>query len=35
MGLSLCKQIMLLHKGDIQVHSIQNKGAIFTQIFNS
>jgi len=34
-GLSLCKQIMLLHKGDIQVHSVSGKGSIFTLYFNS
>ena len=32
-GLSLCKQIMLTHKGSIQVHSIQNEGTVFTLIF--
>jgi signal transduction histidine kinase len=34
-GPSLCKQIMLLHKGDIQVHSISGKGSIFTLYFNN
>lgn len=28
-GLSLCKQIMMLHKGNIQVHSVQGKGTSF------
>jgi two-component system nitrogen regulation sensor histidine kinase NtrY len=28
-GLSLCKQIMLLHKGNIQVQSTEGKGATF------
>ncbi|MEO8719461.1 MAG: HAMP domain-containing sensor histidine kinase [Ginsengibacter sp.] len=32
-GLSLCKQIMMLHKGNITVHSIQNEGSIFTLHF--
>jgi signal transduction histidine kinase len=32
-GLSLCKQIMLLHKGNIQVHSILGEGTIFELIF--
>jgi signal transduction histidine kinase len=34
-GLSICKQIMLLHNGDIQVHSIPHKGTIFTLLFNA
>lgn len=29
-GLSLCKQIVLLHGGNIDVHSIENKGTVFT-----
>src|SRR5436190_18901694 len=28
-GLSLCKQIMLLHKGNIQVQSTEGKGSSF------
>jgi signal transduction histidine kinase len=28
-GLSLCKQIMLLHKGNIQVQSVAEKGSVF------
>ena len=32
-GLSLSKQIMLLHKGSIQVNSIENEGSIFTLEF--
>lgn len=33
-GLSLCKQIMLLHKGSIQVQSTENKGSAFLMLFN-
>ncbi len=29
-GLSLCKQIALLHGGNIEVHSIEHKGTAFT-----
>ncbi|APZ45133.1 ATP-binding protein [Polaribacter reichenbachii] len=32
-GLSLCKQIMLLHKGKILVNSIENEGTVFSLIF--
>jgi nitrogen fixation/metabolism regulation signal transduction histidine kinase len=32
-GLSLCKQIMMVHKGSIQVHSILEKGTVFTLSF--
>lgn len=32
-GLSLCKQIMMLHKGNIMVHSIPDKGSVFTLQF--
>lgn len=32
-GLSLCKQIMLLHKGKITVKSIENEGSVFSLIF--
>ena len=28
-GLSLCKQIMLLHKGNIQVQSVTGEGTVF------
>ena len=34
-GLSLCKQIMLLHKGNIQVQSSEGKGAAFILQFAS
>ncbi len=29
-GLSLCKQIVMLHKGNIQVQSIEGKGSVFS-----
>jgi two-component system nitrogen regulation sensor histidine kinase NtrY len=29
-GLSLCQQILLLHKGSIQVQSVENEGSAFT-----
>ncbi|MBS1916763.1 MAG: HAMP domain-containing histidine kinase [Bacteroidetes bacterium] len=32
-GLSLCKQIMMLHKGNIQVQSVENEGTAFTLSF--
>jgi len=32
-GLSLSKQIMMLHKGNIQVHSIQGEGTAFSLLF--
>jgi two-component system, NtrC family, nitrogen regulation sensor histidine kinase NtrY len=32
-GLSLCKQIMMLHKGTIQVHSVEGEGTAFTLTF--
>lgn len=32
-GLSLCKQIMMLHKGNIQVHSLPGEGTAFTLQF--
>jgi nitrogen fixation/metabolism regulation signal transduction histidine kinase len=32
-GLSLCKQIVMLHRGTIQVQSIQNKGTVFSMQF--
>lgn len=32
-GLSLCKQIMLLHKGNIQVQSIEGEGTAFVLLF--
>ncbi|RYY31996.1 MAG: HAMP domain-containing histidine kinase [Sphingobacteriaceae bacterium] len=33
-GLSLCKQIMLLHKGNIQVQSVEGKGSAFLLQFS-
>jgi two-component system nitrogen regulation sensor histidine kinase NtrY len=33
-GLSLCKQIMLLHKGNIQVQSREAEGSVFTLLFS-
>ncbi|SHG53213.1 sensor histidine kinase [Winogradskyella jejuensis] len=32
-GLSLCKQIMLLHKGRIMVKSIEDEGTVFSLVF--
>ena len=32
-GLSLCKQIMMLHKGNINVQSVESKGTVFTLQF--
>lgn len=32
-GLSLCKQIVMLHRGTIQVQSIENKGTVFSMQF--
>jgi len=32
-GLSLCKQIMMLHKGNIQVHSVDGEGTAFILSF--
>lgn len=32
-GLSLCKQIMMLHKGNITVHSVPGQGSVFTLQF--
>ncbi|MFM9909365.1 MAG: sensor histidine kinase [Chitinophagaceae bacterium] len=32
-GLSLCKQIMMLHKGNIQVHSVEGEGTAFLLSF--
>jgi signal transduction histidine kinase len=34
-GLSLCKQIMLLHKGTIQVQSVEGEGTAFVLIFRN
>ncbi|HEY5462194.1 MAG TPA: HAMP domain-containing sensor histidine kinase [Hanamia sp.] len=33
-GLSLCKQIMMLHKGNIQVHSVEGEGTAFSLLFS-
>jgi two-component system, NtrC family, nitrogen regulation sensor histidine kinase NtrY len=33
-GLSLCKQIMLLHKGTIKVQSVEGEGSVFSMQFN-
>jgi len=33
-GLSLCKQIMLLHKGTIKVQSAEGEGSVFAMQFN-
>jgi two-component system nitrogen regulation sensor histidine kinase NtrY len=32
-GLSLCKQIMMLHKGNIQVQSVEGEGSAFLLLF--
>ncbi len=32
-GLSLCKQIMMMHKGNIQVQSVEKEGTAFSLIF--
>jgi signal transduction histidine kinase len=32
-GLSLCKQIMLLHKGRVIVKSIEGEGSVFSLVF--
>ncbi|MCC8424899.1 PAS domain-containing sensor histidine kinase [Mucilaginibacter sp. UR6-11] len=32
-GLSLCKQIMMLHKGNIQVQSVEGEGSAFILLF--
>lgn len=32
-GLSLCKQIIMLHRGNIQVQSIEGKGTVFSMQF--
>ena len=32
-GLSLCKQIMMLHKGKILVKSIEGEGSVFSLVF--
>ena len=32
-GLSLCKQIMMLHKGNIQVQSVEGEGTAFVLTF--
>ncbi len=34
-GLSLCKQIMLLHKGTIQVQSVEGEGSAFALMFRN
>jgi signal transduction histidine kinase len=32
-GLSLCKQILMLHKGTLQVQSAEGKGTAFSMLF--
>ncbi|MEO6541697.1 MAG: ATP-binding protein, partial [Ferruginibacter sp.] len=32
-GLSLCKQIMMLHKGNIKVQSVDGEGTAFSLLF--
>ncbi|HEY0680170.1 MAG TPA: ATP-binding protein [Chitinophagaceae bacterium] len=32
-GLSLCKQIMMLHRGNIQVQSVEGEGSVFSLLF--
>jgi signal transduction histidine kinase len=32
-GLSLCKQIMILHRGNIQVQTVESKGTCFSLLF--
>ena len=32
-GLSLCKQIMMLHKGKILVKSVKGEGTVFSLVF--
>jgi signal transduction histidine kinase len=32
-GLSLCKQIVMLHKGNIQVQSVEGNGTVFSLVF--
>lgn len=32
-GLSLCKQIMLMHKGKIQINTVEGKGTVMSLIF--
>ncbi|HEU0064874.1 MAG TPA: HAMP domain-containing sensor histidine kinase [Flavisolibacter sp.] len=34
-GLSLCKQIVMLHKGTIQVQSVEGRGTVFSMQFGS
>ncbi|MFL5786779.1 MAG: sensor histidine kinase [Flavisolibacter sp.] len=34
-GLSLCKQIVMLHKGTLQVQSLEGKGTVFSMLFIS
>jgi two-component system nitrogen regulation sensor histidine kinase NtrY len=33
-GLSLCKQVMMLHRGQITVQSIENEGSVFNLTFD-
>ena len=33
-GLSLCKQVMMLHKGHISVKSVENEGTVFLLMFD-
>ncbi len=32
-GLSLCKQVMMLHKGQVQVQSVEGEGTVFSLVF--
>jgi signal transduction histidine kinase len=34
-GLSLCKQVMMLHRGYITVKSVENEGSIFSLTFDT
>jgi signal transduction histidine kinase len=32
-GLSLCKQIVMLHRGTLQAQSVEGQGSVFTMQF--